>query len=141
MTGPHSEIYIDGLLDVSFARGIVRVDVYSYSATEKHANGQPKPELRQRMVMGSQTFIDFVGGLQLAVQSLREKGALPGAPAIAPVAPAAEPAAGAQPAAPDPVPPGPEPAQPTVRPRPRSPNFPDPSADDGQETASAASAR
>ncbi|MBF0374341.1 MAG: hypothetical protein HQL39_13110 [Alphaproteobacteria bacterium] len=139
MTGPHPELYIDGLLDVSFARGIVRVDVYSYSATEKHANGQPKPELRQRMVMGSQAFIDFVNGLQLAVQSLREKGALPGgAPTVPAVAPPAEPAAEAQPSTPEPAQPEPE-AAPTVRHRPRSPNFPEPSADD--QTASAATAR
>ncbi|MCF8506945.1 MAG: hypothetical protein K9G59_18705 [Caulobacter sp.] len=141
MSQPHSELYIDGLLDVSFARGIVRVDVYSYSATEKHASGQPKPELRQRMVMGSQAFVDFVGGLQLAVQSLRDKGALPGNPALAPVAqtpePAPEPAQAPEPAseparAPEAVP---EEERPRIN-TPRSPNFPDP-ADEPQESGSA----
>lgn len=109
----HSELYVDGLLDVSFARGVVRVDLYSLSATEKHANGQPKPDFRQRIVMSSTNFVEFVGGLQQAVQSLREKGALPPVQSLSPVAnPPAEPAA-----------PPPAPVAPAVSEPPRSPNF------------------
>ncbi|WP_207477545.1 hypothetical protein [Arenibaculum pallidiluteum] len=123
-----SELFVDGLLDVSFARGIVRVDLYSLSAVEKNAQGQPKPELRQRLVLSAQGFVDLVNGLQIAAQSLRERGALPGAPAAVPLraveaeAPAPEPdAAPAAAAAQAPA----DTATRAVPARtPRSPNFP-----------------
>lgn len=120
-----TELYIDGLLDVSFARGVVRVDLYSYSAQEKHSNGQPKSEFRQRLVMSAQNFVEFVGGLQLAVQSLHERGALPMAQVVT--------GGQAQPApvsefAPAPVPvPVAKPVE-TKKGPPRSPNFAPPAA-------------
>lgn len=103
--GPQPELFVDGLLDVSFARGIVRVDLYSLSASEKLPSGQPRPEQRQRLVMSVPSFMELVSALQQASQSLREKGAF------------AVPAAAAAPAPEVPVAPAP------VRKAPRSPNF------------------
>lgn len=73
-SAPQPELYIDGLLDISFARGVVRVDLYSLSATEKLSTGQPKPEHRQRLLMSAQSFVEFASSLQGAAQSLRDQG-------------------------------------------------------------------
>lgn len=83
---PSPELYVDGLLDVSFARGTVRLDLYSLSATETEPNGQPKPAHRQRLVMSAQSFVDFIGTLQAAGQSLRDKGVFGPQPAQQPQA-------------------------------------------------------
>ena len=88
------DLFVDGLLDVSFSRGIVRLDLYSLSATEKVPNGGPKPEFRRRIVLSAQAFAEFANGIQLAAQSLRERGIVPGGPAplrsVVPDAPAEE---------------------------------------------------
>ncbi|WP_147163556.1 hypothetical protein [Pararhodospirillum oryzae] len=116
---PQAELYIDGLLDVSFARGTVRIDLYSLSATAKASNGQPLPEHRQRLILSVPSFLDFVGGLNMAAGSFRDKGVLPGtAPAAAPEGGQAPPAPAA--ASPEPAPASPAPA---VKRTPSSPNF------------------
>ncbi|BAI76946.1 hypothetical protein AZL_f01860 (plasmid) [Azospirillum sp. B510] len=114
------ELYADGVFDIGFGNGMVRIDLYSLSALRKDDNGQPLPAIRQRVVMSLPGFLASLSALEGMRQRLEAAGVLPPGAAAAPVA-SAPPAfqnpvrATAQPASPaTPVPP---PG------RPRSPNF------------------
>ena len=129
------DLFIDGLLDISFARGIVRVDLYSLSAVEKTPQGLPKSEFRRRLVMSTDGFLEFVNGLMMGVQFLRDRGVVT---TKLPEHIAAR-LDGAQPPQPASAPPVLDDAEPEEEPEappisasipapsvPKSPNFPDP---------------
>lgn len=126
------ELYADGVFDIGFGNGMVRIDLFSLSALRKDGNGQPLPAIRQRVVMSLPGFLASLSALEGMRQRLEAAGVLPpgagsatvpapshtspAAPAFqgqvqVPVQAALQPASSA-PAAP-PIPPT----------RPRSPNF------------------
>ncbi|PWC35718.1 hypothetical protein [Azospirillum sp. TSO22-1] len=138
------DLFVDGVLNVTLVKGMIRLDLFSLSATE-YRDGQPQPEFRQRLVMSPQTLVALQQELQAAIVALRERGLIPMMPSsggpqvptplsaqsVTPPKPAAgsdasgpepregpaeDPAAASQPAA-EPQPPSPP------RP-PRSRNFP-----------------
>jgi hypothetical protein len=134
------ELYADGVFDIGFGNGMVRIDLFSLSALRKDANGQPLPAIRQRVVMSLPGFLASLSALEGMRQRLEAAGVLPpgsgagpGAPVSAPphapsVTPPAVPAfqspvqAPIQPASPTSPSTGPTtPATPSGRPR--SPNF------------------
>lgn len=126
------ELYADGVFDIGFGNGMVRIDLFSLSALRKDDNGQPLPAIRQRVVMSLPGFLASLSALEGMRQRLEAAGVLPpnsgAVPASAPVPPAA-------PAFQTPVQaPTQAPIQTAVRPaapatpatppgRPRSPNF------------------
>lgn len=119
------DIFVDGLLNVTLMKGLVRLDFYSLSATESQKDGQPLPEFRQRVVLTPQALLEVVQSMQVAIRALGEKGVLnlrlpSNDPQIAPppgvVGHAPQPAA-------EPIPPV-ESQEETSAPRPRSRNFP-----------------
>lgn len=128
------EIFVDGLLNVTLIKGLVRLDLYSLSATEAQKDGQPSPQFRQRLVMHPQALLEIVQSMQVAINALTEKGLLnlklpSNGPQVAPPPSAAgsmpeppAPLAGVQ----DGVPPAAAPTEsaPAPAPRPRSRNFP-----------------
>lgn len=71
-----SELFVDGILNVTLMKGLVRVDLYSLSATEAQKNGQPLPEFRQRLVMHPQALLEMMQSLQVAINALNQKGML-----------------------------------------------------------------
>lgn len=118
------ELYADGVFDIGFGNGMVRIDLFSLSALRKDANGQPLPAIRQRVVMSLPGFLASLSALEGMRQRLEAAGVLP--PNSGTVAPAPTPAAPAfhspvqapiQPATSSPA----TPATPSGRPR--SPNF------------------
>ncbi|PWC73933.1 hypothetical protein [Azospirillum sp. TSH64] len=126
------ELYADGVFDIGFGNGMVRIDLFSLSALRKDGNGQPLPAIRQRVVMSLPGFLASLSALEGMRQRLEAAGVLPpnsgampapASPHGSPAAPAFQgnaqaPVPGAvQPASPSQAPP---PAPPT---RPRSPNF------------------
>ncbi|PWC85436.1 hypothetical protein TSH100_15495 [Azospirillum sp. TSH100] len=119
------ELYADGVFDIGFGNGMVRIDLFSLSALRKDANGQPLPAIRQRVVMSLPGFLASLSALEGMRQRLEAAGVLPpGAGAVPVPAPAsAVPAfqspvqAPIQPATSSPAPPATPPG------RPRSPNF------------------
>lgn len=122
------ELFIDGLLNVTLVKGLVRVDFFSLSATETLKDGQPAPQFRQRLVMQPQALLEIVQSMQVAINALNEKGLLnlkprPNDPQIAPLsvgmAPLPEALATALPATDPPAADADAPP-----PRPRSRNFP-----------------
>ncbi|WP_434625262.1 hypothetical protein [Azospirillum sp. B2RO_4] len=123
------ELYADGVFDIGFGNGMVRIDLFSLSALRKDDNGQPLPAIRQRVVMSLPGFLASLSALEGMRQRLEAAGVLPPGAASTPSAtPSAAPAfqspvqAPIQPASPT----GPStgPATPVSPPgRPRSPNF------------------
>jgi hypothetical protein len=123
------ELYADGVFDIGFGNGMVRIDLFSLSALRKDDNGQPLPAIRQRVVMSLPGFLASLSALEGMRQRLEAAGVLPPNTGAVPVpAPAPSPAfqspvqAPIQPASPT----GPSPSPATPVPpagRPRSPNF------------------
>ncbi|CBS91591.1 hypothetical protein [Azospirillum lipoferum] len=123
------ELYADGVFDIGFGNGMVRIDLFSLSALRKDGNGQPLPAIRQRVVMSLPGFLASLSALEGMRQRLEAAGVLPpNSGMVPPPAPAPSPAfqspvqAPIQPASPT----GPStgPATPATPPgRPRSPNF------------------
>ena len=70
----HTELYTDGVSEVMVSGAIVRVDLISLSATERDANNNPKPILRQRLIFSVEGFANSVEVMQKALQSLIDAG-------------------------------------------------------------------
>lgn len=123
------ELYADGVFDIGFGNGMVRIDLFSLSALRKDDNGQPLPAIRQRVVMSLPGFLASLSALEGMRQRLEAAGVLPPNSGTVPApAPAPSPAfqspvqAPVQPASPTGS--SPSPATPVSPPgRPRSPNF------------------
>ncbi|MCG5238982.1 hypothetical protein [Azospirillum doebereinerae] len=80
------ELYADGILDVGFGNGMVRIDLFSLSPLRKDENGQPLPAIRQRVVMSLQGFLSSLGAMDGMRQRLEAAGILVpnGVPNVAP---------------------------------------------------------
>jgi len=121
------ELYADGVFDIGFGNGMVRIDLFSLSALRKDDNGQPLPAIRQRVVMSLPGFLASLSALEGMRQRLEAAGVLPPGAGAAPPAPSAAPAfqspvqAPLQPASPSQAPSQAAPPAPPARPR--SPNF------------------
>ncbi|CAO3441285.1 hypothetical protein [Azospirillum endophyticum] len=120
------ELYADGVFDIGFGNGMVRIDLFSLSALRKDDNGQPLPAIRQRVVMSLPGFLASLSALEGMRQRLEAAGVLPANPGVVP-APAPSHAPPSAPAFQSPVQATVQPASPssTTSPpgRPRSPNF------------------
>ncbi len=71
-----SELYSDGIGEITVTGSIVRIDLMSLSATERDANNNPKPEFRQRIIMPVEAFANAVDLMQKALGGLVEAGAI-----------------------------------------------------------------
>jgi hypothetical protein len=98
------ELFADGVLDVGFGNGMVRIDLFSLSAVRRDAGGQPLPAIRQRVVMSLPGFLSALQALEGMRRQLEQAGVLP--PGARAQTPAEAPGRPAQPPSP-----------------PRSPNF------------------
>ncbi|WP_112661844.1 hypothetical protein [Microvirga flavescens] len=70
------EVYSDGIAEITITGPIVRIDLMSLSPTERDAKNNPKPVLRQRIVMPIDAFANSVELMQKAVNGLIEAGAI-----------------------------------------------------------------
>ncbi|ALG75626.1 hypothetical protein VY88_27805 [Azospirillum thiophilum] len=126
------ELYADGVFDIGFGNGMVRIDLFSLSALRKDDNGQPLPAIRQRVVMSLPGFLASLAALEGMRQRLEAAGVLPPA-GVAGAGGAGQPAGSAPPPLPGAAPafrttaqPPAQPASPAAPARPgppRSPNF------------------
>lgn len=71
------ELYADGVFDIGFGNGMVRIDLFSLSALRKDGNGQPLPAIRQRVVMSLPGFLASLSALEGMRQRLEAAGVLP----------------------------------------------------------------
>jgi hypothetical protein len=70
----HSELYTDGVDEITVSGSIVRLDLVSLSPTERDENNAPKRVLRQRLILSVEAFANSVEVMQKALQSLVEAG-------------------------------------------------------------------
>ena len=70
----HSEIYTDGIDEITVGGSIVRVDIVSLSPTERDANNAPKKVFRQRLIFPIEAFANSVEVMQNALQGLVDAG-------------------------------------------------------------------
>lgn len=70
------EIYADGILDIGFGNGMVRIDLFSLSALRKDETGQPLPAIRQRVVMSLHGFLSGLAAMEGMRQRLETAGIL-----------------------------------------------------------------
>ena len=84
----HSELYTDGIEEITVSGSIVRVDLVSLSPTERDASNAPKRVFRQRLVFSVESFANSVDVMQNALQGLVDAGVIrrnqPRAPTEAP---------------------------------------------------------
>ena len=72
----HSELYSDGIGEITVSGSIVRVDLVSLSPTERDADNKPKSVLRQRLIFPVEGFANSVEVMQKALQGLIDAGAI-----------------------------------------------------------------
>lgn len=70
------QIFVDGVAEVSFGQGAVRIDFYTLSHDKRDAEGKPARVLVQRLVMTPQGFAEALGPLQATADKLVEMGIL-----------------------------------------------------------------
>lgn len=70
------ELFADGVLDVGYGNGMVRIDLFSLSAVRRDAAGQPLPALRQRVVMSLPGFLGALSALEGMRRQLEQAGVL-----------------------------------------------------------------
>jgi len=70
------ELFADGVLDIGFGNGVVRIDLFSLSATRRDPNGQPQPELRQRLITTPQGFLSGLAAMEGMCRRLEQAGVL-----------------------------------------------------------------
>lgn len=73
----NQDLFVDGVLNVTLVKGVIRLDLYSLSATSYNKDGHPQPEFRQRLVMNPQTLLAIQQDIQGAIAALRERGLMP----------------------------------------------------------------
>lgn len=105
------QIFADGIGRISVIGGLVRLDLVTYSATETDANGQPRPILTHRIIMGADGFLRSSEKILEAVKMFNKSAAA----APAPGRPAPSPPGGPAPNAPSQTP-APNGAQPPAAP-------------------------
>lgn len=71
-----SELYSDGISEITVTGTIVRIDLMSLSATERDEKNNPKPVFRQRVIMPVEAFANAVDLMQKALGGLVEAGAV-----------------------------------------------------------------
>jgi hypothetical protein len=99
------ELFADGIGEITVTGPIVRIDLVSLSATDRHPDGKPRAVFRQRIVMPADAFINACDLMQQAARGLIESGVVartPAAPSTRPPAaggdrsPGADQSSGAQ---------------------------------------------
>ncbi len=68
------ETYTDGISEITVTGSIVRVDLMSLSPSERDANGNPVPLVRQRLILPADAFATAANLMQQVKNSLIESG-------------------------------------------------------------------
>jgi hypothetical protein len=71
-----TELYADGIGEITVTGSIVRIDFMSLSATERDEKNNPKAVFRQRVIMPVDAFANAVDLMQKALGGLVEAGAV-----------------------------------------------------------------
>lgn len=80
----HTELYADGIGEITVTGSVIRIDLVSLSPTERDANNSPKATFRQRIVMPLDGFANAAELVQKVMQGLIDAGAIQRRPAAPP---------------------------------------------------------
>ena len=72
----HSEIYSDGIDEITVSGTVVRVDLVSLSPTERDADNNPKKVFRQRLIFSVEAFANSAEVMLTALRGLVDAGAV-----------------------------------------------------------------
>ncbi|GAB6053896.1 hypothetical protein JCM17960_27160 [Magnetospira thiophila] len=68
------QLYCDGIEDVYFVGGMVRIDLFTYSPSERDAEGRPKPIFKQQLVLSPRAFAQSFAMQERMMRTLTERG-------------------------------------------------------------------
>lgn len=77
------EVFVEGVGEISFNLGMVRMNLVGLSQTEKDDKGNPKPENRQQVIMSLRGFLVSLAAMQNMADKLTEAGVLKKKDAVA----------------------------------------------------------
>lgn len=69
-----NQIYCDGVMNISLVGGMVRLDLFTLSPTEKDKKGAPTPTFSRQIVMPPDGFMQAFNGMSRLIQQLKDKG-------------------------------------------------------------------
>jgi hypothetical protein len=72
----HTEVYADGIGEITVSGSTVRIDLVSLSPSERDAANNPKPVFRQRVVMTLDGFANSAELMQKVLKGLVDAGAV-----------------------------------------------------------------
>ena len=70
----NTEIYSDGVINIAFNKGMVRIEFGTLSITEKDENGSPKIFSRHQLVVTPQVFLETFSNMESMLQKLVDNG-------------------------------------------------------------------
>lgn len=70
------ELFADAVAEITLTGPLARLDLASFSVREKDEKGQPKLELRQRVVMPLEGFVRTFGLMAQVMQQLEKQGVI-----------------------------------------------------------------
>ena len=70
----HDEIFVDGISEITVTGPTVRIDTFTLSPSEKDATGNPKPVMRQRVVMTLEGFMTARDLIEQVARQLVDRG-------------------------------------------------------------------
>jgi hypothetical protein len=76
-----NELFADSIGGITVTGSVVRVDLMTLSPTEKDEKNQPRPVLRQRLVMPVEGFVHSFGLMTQVMQQFEKSGLIKKAPA------------------------------------------------------------
>lgn len=68
------ELFADRIVEIAVTGSVVRLDLGSFSTTSKDTNNQPTLELRQRIIMPAEGFIQSFALMTKLMQDLEKRG-------------------------------------------------------------------
>lgn len=70
----HSEVFVDGISEITVTGPTIRIDMFSASPSEKDADGNPKPVHRQRVIMTLESFMNARDLIERVARELIQGG-------------------------------------------------------------------
>lgn len=76
MTNLHTEIFADGIGEITLTGPTVRIDLVSLSPSDRDADGNPLPVFKQRIIMPIESFMNSYDLIHRVANELIEGGAV-----------------------------------------------------------------
>ncbi|CCQ73521.1 hypothetical protein [Magnetospira sp. QH-2] len=68
------QVFFDGIEDVYFVGGMIRIDFFCYSPSERDSDGRPAPAFKQQLVLSPKAFAQSFAMQERMMRTLAERG-------------------------------------------------------------------